>query len=334
MIRTRPWLSWRTAGAYDASKRGTPGPGRNLAALLSGSLRRRLVGDAVEARRSAASFEPYVEQATEDTPSLQAAARAARIETPEQRLRRQELSARVSQSLVDVLPPVEYATVSSRLNIYRPQTAGTVDDVLDTGLRVGGLKPWAQVKADVQDYVAIAPLEVEENRRLRETVGRLAVAQYRVVFERAMARLRGPSGLDKEQKQELGELADLQRLYLEGLRHETFAPEHTGQLHDQQDEDAFKALADLPIEAQSRAFFLAHPSAIKAVQPSPATYIRLRDLCGRSTDALRAAQAWSGGEKAAQVAWALSAVVEKDLSVIPPFETAWDRLVIGNDRLG
>jgi hypothetical protein len=317
-----------SARTYDARSRGVPAEGNNFLALMLASMPKRLRGKVLENRRQPTGQTPYTESDSDDV--LATAARAARIETPEQRLRRQQLAQSVRQSFFNVLSPVEYAVVISRLNILDQQTQGTV----------AGLKPWKQVREDVLLHATALADTPRDAEKLAGHLQKVRAANYRVIFDRAMEKLRSPTGLTGQARQNLAELADLHRLYLEGVRHESFGSDAFGRLQLGEalatlgpEQKAQKSLMSLPLEQRRRAILEAWPLLAKAFGSSQRCYELCKALLEQSTDALRHRLSAPvpvdvrPPDYQEAVVWALKRGIHRSLCVVPPYQNAWAGLL-------
>lgn len=310
------------AKRYNAKRREPASAARNFSKLMHGSLAKRLAGDLIERRREGQKFSTYQEEGEGDEPvDLRAAAKEARIETPEQHLRRKQLGGVVS-AMTGILTPIEYATVISRLNILNHQTAGISDTALDNGIKVGGLKPWKQVKEDVLGRLDQLDVKDFDREKAKTTVMRASSAHLQEVFNRAMEKMRAGDS------EELAELADLQRLYLEGVRHETFDTQ-----------DSFAQLRATSTKSQPLptrllrdpdAFWEAHEALAKALSQTTKEHHRLATtLMRESTDTLRARMKHQAPveipsqDYARLLGWAFKSSIIRALAVVPAFDVAW-----------
>ena len=169
---------------------------------------------------------PESKHGTKLTPSV-------RIETPEQYARRRELAGEVSQIFSNILSPLESAVVMARLNVLNPHTEGVMSAKLDTPtgkIAIEGVKPWHAVKDDVIGALGTMQMTEADQVQAAESLKKMPEQRFSQIFQTALNKLRTTDtvrGITPEDKAAIAELANLQRLYLEGVRHEIWDPSET-----------------------------------------------------------------------------------------------------------
>lgn len=222
-------LLYRMARGYHQDERkkdhGDPTEANNFAVWFYGSFPLNLTKFAVKLAKRKGSEDVFAEELEEATErNGRKLTPATRVESPEEHYRREEGGQAVTQAMDKVLSPVEKVVVLSRMNIINPQAEGVREGTVEIGegkdatkVNIGAIKTWQDTHSDL---VANA----KEIGVPKAAVQKISERKLSGIFDGAMQKLRsGPeTGFTAKQEKALADLASLQRLYMEGIRHYTW----------------------------------------------------------------------------------------------------------------